>query len=100
MTISSGTLEMLVRCSRALYDTKQELARYQSERWLHDEAVGPWIAVTVNNHPTYLSEFKVSITQPGARKQIKDIMLGAIKHRIKTLELELDKLLKGIKEDE
>ena len=90
---------MLVRCSRALYDTKQELARYEGESYLNDEAMLPWIDVTINNHPTFLHEFKVSIVQPGARKQIKDIMLGAIKHRIKTLEIELDKLLKGCEDE-
>ena len=85
--MTNDTLEQLVRCSRALYDTKNELERYELERYLNDEAMSPWITVVVNNHPTFLAEFKVDIVQDGARKQIRDIMLGAIKHKIKTLEI-------------
>jgi len=92
--MTSKDLEELVDVSKALLSWTKELARYDSEPHLNDEDLNPWVTVAVGNHPTYLSDFKVKITDPEARATIKEIMVQEVKHRIRSLETKL-RYLKG-----
>ena len=89
------TIEDIARISKRLSKLKGELERYYKEEHLHEiKDKTPWIAVSISNHPTYLSDFIVKMHDDDLRDSIAKLAIQQIKMSIKKLEKEFTELLK------
>jgi len=89
------TLSEIERVSKSLLYLRRELERYYKEEHLNKtKDLTPWISVKISNHPTYLKDFTVSMSDDNLRDSIVKLAIQQIKMSIKELEKELTEELK------
>ena len=94
--IDNETLQAIRDTSESLVKERDELARYDSEGYLNGNQNDPWITVSIGNHPTYLRDFKVRLSDINLRGIVTKAALKQTKMRIKELEIKLTNLIKEL----
>ncbi|MHC1598878.1 MAG: hypothetical protein ACXQT0_04790 [Candidatus Methanofastidiosia archaeon] len=88
-------IEEIASVSKNLLAHKKELARYYKEGYLHEtKGHNPWIKIRIANHPTYLRDFTINMSDDDLRDGIVKLAIQQSKMYIKELEKELAELLK------